>query len=198
MKRSFFASLASLLMVVLSSYAPADAAVVQFRSDLTQAWDEVFALFPPEGTGSAATGVLSFNYDTDSNLAFNIHLSVQGLSISDLPADTTHRTHIHRPFSTEIMIDIGAMGLTDVVGGFETIGGGSAVISDLFETELLSGQSWINVHTRARLLGEIAGVVTLVPAPPSMLLLASGLFGLLGFSRRRHKNLSLLESERYS
>jgi hypothetical protein len=185
MKRSLPAGLVFLLLIILSVPAPANAAVVHFRSDLSQAWNEVFIFFPPEGTGSTATGLLNFDYDTDANLVFNIQLSVQGISLSDLSSDITHRTHIHLPYSGEIMVDIGAMGLMNVTGGFETIGGGSAVISDLFETELLSGLSWINVHTLDRLVGEIAGVVTPVPvpAPAPLLLLVSGLFGLLGFSR---------------
>lgn len=183
MNKSFFSALGSLLFVILFSYTtPADAAQVHFFASLSQAWNEVFGLFPPEGTGSAATGTLTFDYDTSKNLVFNINLSVQGLSVADLPIDTTHRTHIHRPFGTEIMVDIGSKGLVDVAGGFGSIDGGSAVISDLFETELLSGQSWVNVHTKGKLLGEIAGVVTPVPVPSSLLLLVSGIFGSLGLS----------------
>lgn len=185
MKKSIIINLISSLTVVwvLSFVTPANAALVHFNSNLSQAWQKGSVLFPTGGTGSLATGTLTFDYDTDANLAFNIHISVQGLSIADLTSG--NETHIHLPFQTQVLIDVGAKGLVDVPGGFESSNSGSEVISDDFETALLSGQSWINVHTQSHPLGEIMGVVTPVPVPTAAWLLGSGLLGLIGVARRK-------------
>lgn len=180
MKKSMIVGLTSALLLVWTLFTSANAALVQFNSNLGNTWNEVFVLFPQAGTGSTATATLTFDYDTDINLVFNVHLSVQDLSIANLL--TGNEIHVHPGYRTQVLIDVGGMGLVNAPGGIESSGNGSVVVSDLVETFLLSGKSWINIHTQTHPFGEIAGVVTPVPLPASFFLLLTGLVGQVGFS----------------
>lgn len=52
-------------------------------------------------------------------------------------------------------------------------------------TALMAGNLYMNVHTSGFPAGEIRGQLSPVPAPASMLLIGSGLAGLVGLRKRR-------------
>jgi hypothetical protein len=180
----------SLLIAILVA-APASGEIVELEATLTQAWDPVFHLFPVPGTGSSATGTLHLFYDTDTNLATDVSLQIQGISLADLRTPDIDRAHIHLPNATTRIFNVGTMGLVDVPGGIELVGGSGLNTFEFFEAAILDEQSWINIHTLTFLNGEIAGRLTRVQSSPALtpanlLLLASLLFagGLLYL--RRH------------
>jgi hypothetical protein len=127
------------------------------------------------GTSSAATGVLTGEYDSVAN-TFSFSWDISG----PLDGDQTV-SHIHRA-------PLGQSG--GVVFGFNNPGGGwplagSAVWTDLSTTnvdDLFAGNFYANFHTTAFPGGEIRGQIFVVPAPAGVGLLG---FAGLGLARRR-------------
>lgn len=56
-----------------------------------------------------------------------------------------------------------------------------------FVAGLLSGQTYLNIHTNVFPGGEIRGQLQVVPEPAALLLLGTGLASLFGVARKRHK-----------
>ena len=142
---------------------PAGATVLRLEAVIDQAWDPVFVLFPEEGTGSPATGIFQMTYDTETNTASDLYVSITGLSVADFVTLPLNRSHVHLPLSTLRVVDVGSFGFVDVPGGVE-LNGGPAVVQESYEADLVAGDTWINMHTQAFENGEIAGRV--VPLPP--------------------------------
>jgi hypothetical protein len=86
--------LTSVVLFVLAVTPPSFAQSLKFKASISQEWNEHFALFTPEGTGSSAVGLLTFDYDTDLNFLSNVNVSITGLSESDFSIFVPGRSHI--------------------------------------------------------------------------------------------------------
>lgn len=164
---SFFRTL--IILACCSSPFAAQAAIITLSASLDGA-QEVPA------TASLGSGSASLIFDDVSNqLDWNIVFS--GLSGAATSA------HFHGPAAA------GANGGVQVnIGTISGLGSpmiGSTIISDTQEADLLAGLWYINIHTALFTGGEIRGQVQVVPLPAAFWLLASGLAGLVGWSKRR-------------
>lgn len=171
-----FTSYVVALMLLVNSNLSAE--VIHFQAQLNQDWSEHYILYPLGGTGTSATGVLNFDLDTDANLIFNLNLSVTGIFVEDLMGSVTQRSQIHPSGDGIHLVNVGEMGFVNTLDGMEVVGG-SENITDFAEASILSGTSWVNVHTSLNPFGEIAGVITAVPLPGTLLMFISGLAGLV-------------------
>ena len=191
---------ATLAIAVFFALSPSatHAASLQFTAKLLGS-NEV----PP--TGSSATGTASFVLDT----------TAQTLSISEtfsgLGSNTT-ANHIHcclaSPFLTGSNVGVATLlpafngfplGVTsgsfsttlDLTSAasynpaFVTAQGSVSAAEAALIAGIENGETYINIHTTNFGGGEIRGFLTPTPEPASMLLLGSGLVGLLGMRRKR-------------
>jgi hypothetical protein len=132
------------------------------------------------------TGTLTGSYDDVTNA-----LSWSG-SFANLNSGTTN-AHFHGPAAVGVGPAGVQVGMTASTGDVFPIGvtsgafSGSATITDLQEADLLAGLWYVNIHTTTSGGGEIRGQVyaTLVPEPPTLLMLGVGFLGLVLMGRRR-------------
>jgi hypothetical protein len=120
-----------------------------------------------------ATGVGIVDYDSDTNfLSWTI-------TFQDL-IGTINNAHFHGPAPVGVAagVRINIPFSPGVTAGTLI---GDATISEAFETELLGGLWYVNIHSTFRPAGEIRGQV--VPTPGALALV--GVAGLLGVRRRR-------------
>jgi hypothetical protein len=148
---------------------------------------------PPRVGGTGGLGSGGISYDTDTNvLSIDIVWgSVNGFT--DLTSDVS-ASHIHgltASAPTGFSQNAGVLYPLHTLAGFDTSatsGGftGTVGIQEIHESGLLSGQTYINVHTPQNGGGEIRGqlVVNPVPVPAAVWLFGSGLICLIGLARR--------------
>ncbi|MDJ0741269.1 MAG: CHRD domain-containing protein [Gammaproteobacteria bacterium] len=154
------------------------------------------------GTGSAATGFASVQFDTVSE-EISVDLSVQGITLAELlgVAANTTPVHIHLGPPGQnggIVWDLGFYA-TFVADGsgfiatandipYEVMQG--ALTSPLsvtqFQQALRDGNTYINIHTTTFPGGEIRGQV-LLPVATTSWLLGAGALGLVVTARQRRR-----------
>ncbi len=148
------------------------AAILQFESTLSGA-NEVPAVATP------GTGTVSMTFDDATNMILTIDVFVR-----DLVA-TVSASHIHlAPAGSNgsVIVNLGSAYVPDG-GGFRL------VVSNLAFPganvgALMSGGTYVNVHTSTFPGGEVRGQLTLVPTPGSGALCA---LALAGAARRRRR-----------
>lgn len=168
----------ALLAVLLAAMAlPSSAGLWYLQATLTGSQE-----VPPVSTN--ASGVLFGSYD-DVAKTINLAITVNGILQSDLTA-----SHIHRApggANGPVIFPIGGGSSYAVLGSqlIKIISGASFPAAE--EANLLSGNTYINIHTTAYPGGEIRGQITalpVVPEPATMAGLGIGV-GLLALRWRR-------------
>lgn len=184
-------------LLMFSAVAKADQLV--FTATLTGAQE-----VPPSGSPGIGSALVTF--DTVTNL-LTVNVSFAGL------VSPTIASHIHcctPPGANAIVATIVPtfpgfpLGVTTGTylqtfdmslassynPAFITAHGGTvAQAQAAFVAGLISGQTYLNIHTQQFPGGEIRGQLQTVPEPATMLLLASGIFGAAGAIRKRRRNV---------
>jgi len=168
----------ALLAVLLGMLAlPSSAGLWYLQATLTGSQE-----VPPVSTG--ASGVLFGSYD-DVAKTINLAITINGILQSDITG-----SHIHRApagVNGPVIFNIGPGSSYAVLGSqlIKVIAGAPFPAAE--EANLLSGNTYINIHTSAYPGGEIRGQIAalpVVPEPATMAGLGIGV-ALLALRRRR-------------
>lgn len=131
----------------------------------------------PVGVPANAGGIARLALDPVSNL---LGWNIEWDGLTGPPVGM----HFHGPAgvgeTTGVQVNVGN------ISGLTSPSIGSTVISDEFESQLLAGQWYLNIHTAANGPGEIRGQV--VPESSSGMLAIVASLGMLPFLRRRRRN----------
>lgn len=169
-KKYSFVSTVGLALVGIFLAGQANATVYVLSGDM----DVFQALTNPSNVGNG-TGTIAGDYDDVTN---SLNYSITWM---DLTSSVTNM-HFHNA-------PVGASGGVDLAipGPWSSPQVDSAILSASQETNLLSGDWYVNVHTVDFLGGEIRGqvIVNPVPIPAAVWLFGSGLLGLIGIARRK-------------
>ncbi len=183
------------LAICLWASSPAAGDIVDFY--LTGAQGE--GLLPgnispaTSSTGSGGMGLTGITFDTSTNiLRVDIEWGSEN-GYSDLTGDVT-LLHLHGPTASLPPDNFGEVDPNIIVNlagslNFNPSGTGGSLtdfflLSNQDAEYLLSGRTYINVHTAMYETGEIRGYVLQVPEPSAGVLLIGGL-GLIANRRRR-------------
>lgn len=169
--------LALVVALFVAVALPSNAALWYLQATMTGSQE-----VPPVSTN--ASGVLFGSYD-DVAKTINLAITVNGIAQSDLTA-----SHIHRApagANGPVIFTIGGGSSYAVLGSqlIKVIVGAPFPAAE--EANLLSGNTYINIHTTAYPGGEIRGQITalpVVPEPATMAGLGIGV-GLLALRRWR-------------
>lgn len=164
----------ALMLLAAALPSPARAKLVHLEAVLSGS-NEV----PPNA--SLATGFAEVVVDDVFN-AIDV-----SLTFADLAAPAT-AAHIHAPAPPGVnaAVIIPFTGFPNTTSG--TYDHTFIAIADIDIAFMLSGLSYVNIHNSLFPGGEIRGQLEVVPVPPSLLLLGSGLAGLAGLRRKLWRN----------
>jgi len=168
--------LALLVALFLALALPSHAGLWYLQATLTGSQE-----VPPVSTN--ASGVLFGSYD-DVAKTISLAITVSGIAQSDLTA-----SHIHRaPAGSNgpVIFGIGGGSSYAVLGSQLITVINNAPFPAAEEVNLLTGKTYVNIHTLAHPGGEIRGQITalpVVPEPATMAGLGIGV-GLLALRRR--------------
>ena len=152
---------------------------------------------PTSSSGSGDMGITGIVYDTDTNiLSVDIQWGSEN-GYSDLSGEVT-LLHLHGPTPSLPPANFGEVNPNIIVNlanslEFDSSATGGSLVDDYFLSEqqedwLLSGRTYINVHTAMYETGEIRGYVIpqglLIPEPGATFVLGSGLTFIIGRRRR--------------
>ena len=168
-KHSFITSITlALLGICFSGQVNATMYVLSGDMDVFQATTN------PSNVGNG-TGTIAGDYDDVTN---SLNYSITWM---DLTSSVTNMHFHNAPVGTPGGVDMG------IPSPWSSPQVGSATLSASQETNLLSGNWYVNVHTTQFPGGEIRGQVIInpVPIPAAVWLFGSGLFGLVGVARRK-------------
>ena len=121
------------------------------------------------------TGTIAGDYDDVTN---SLNYSITWMDLTSVVTNM----HFHvAPVGVPGGVDLG------IPGPWSSPQVGSATLTPIQETNLLSGDWYVNVHTTNFAGGEIRGqvIVNPVPIPAAVWLFGSGLLGLIGIARRK-------------
>ena len=169
--------LALLVALFVALALPSHAGLWYLQATLTGSQE-----VPPVSTN--ASGVLFGSYD-DVAKTISLAITVSGIAQSDLTA-----SHIHRaPAGSNgpVIFNIGGGSSYAVLGSQLITVINNAPFPAAEEANLLSGNTYVNIHTTAYPAGEIRGQITalpVVPEPATMAGLGIGV-GLLALRRRK-------------
>jgi hypothetical protein len=190
-------SLTGVVMAFLMFSAVAKADQLAFTATLTGSQE-----VPP--TGSPGTGTALVTLDTVTNL-MTVNVSFTGL----LSPTTASHIHCCAPAGTSALVATAVptfpgfpLGVTSGTylqtfdltlassynPAFITAHGGTVAAAEAaFIAGLISGQSYLNIHTATFGGGEIRGQLQAVPEPMTLLLLTTGICAAAGTVRRYRK-----------
>lgn len=140
---------------------------------------------PAVPSSAIGTAVLTYYFGTNT---FDLSAEVSGITTSNLTGSHIHlgatgvNGPIIVPIATSLWTNNGAGGMTLALTG--------QAFPAINETDLLAGNTYLNIHTTAYPGGEIRGqIASPVPLPAAAWLLGSGLLGFIAVSRK-HKSAS--------
>jgi hypothetical protein len=170
-KKCVFASRMGLALVGIFLLGQANATVYVLSGDM-----DVFQALTNPGNVGNGTGTIAGDYDDVTN---SLNYTITWM---DLTSDVNNM-HFHvAPVGVSGGVDLG------IPSPWSSPQVGSATLTDTQETNLLSGNWYVNVHTLDFGGGEIRGqvIVNPVPIPAAAWLFGSGLLCLFGLVRRKH------------
>jgi len=169
-KKSSFVSTIGLALVGIFFAGQTNAAVYVLSGDM----DVFQALTNPSNVGNG-TGTIAGDYDDLTN---SLNYSITWMDLTSVVTNM----HFHvAPVGVSGGVDLG------IPSPWSSPQVGSATLTSSQETNLLSGNWYVNVHTANFGGGEIRGqvIVNPVPIPAAAWLFGSGLIGLIGTARRK-------------
>ena len=169
-KKCILASRMGLALVSIFLVGQANATLYVLSGDM----DVFQALTNPDNIGNG-TGTIAGEYDDATN---SLNYTITWM---DLTSEVINM-HFH-------VAEVGVSGPVDldIPAPWSSPQVGSATLTDTQETNLLSGNWYVNVHTLDFPGGEIRGqvIVNPVPIPAAAWLFGSGLIALIGIARRK-------------